>query len=170
MADRGHRDAICPRIAYMPQGLGKNLYKELSVFENIDFFARLFGQGAEERKARIDVLLEATGLGPFPDRLAGRLSGGMKQRVALARTLANEPEVLLCDEPFAALDAMTRQVLQQELSRIVQHEERTCVFITHSIDETSYLARTSSGSLSMRTNIVGTTWLCVAWYLSRHCR
>jgi NitT/TauT family transport system ATP-binding protein len=64
----------------------------------------------------------------------------MKQRVALARTLANDPEVLLCDEPFAALDAMTRQVLQEELSRVVAAEGRTCVFITHSIDEALLLA------------------------------
>src|ERR1700722_20787140 len=67
MDDAKHREAVCPRIAYMPQGLGKNLYFELSVFENIDFFARLFGVSDAERGLRIKALLDATGLGPFPD-------------------------------------------------------------------------------------------------------
>ena len=78
IADARHRNRTCPRIAYMPQGLGKNLYPTLSVFENIDFFGRLFGQDREERQRRITDLLERTGLAPFPDRPAGKLSGGMK--------------------------------------------------------------------------------------------
>src|SRR6516225_2972382 len=73
MASARHRNAVCPRIAYMPQGLGKNLYFELSVFENIDFFARLFGLKGAERRSRIEMLLKATGLDPFPDRPAGKL-------------------------------------------------------------------------------------------------
>ena len=72
MTEAAHREAVCPRIAFMPQGLGKNLYLELSVFENIDFFARLFGVPDAEREPRIDALLDATGLGPFPDRPAGQ--------------------------------------------------------------------------------------------------
>jgi ribosome-dependent ATPase len=68
----------------MPQGLGKNLYPTLSVFENIDFFGRLFGHGAAERRRRIDELLISTGLAPFRDRPAGKLSGGMKQKLACA--------------------------------------------------------------------------------------
>src|SRR5205809_3294122 len=80
MADVRHRRAVCPRIAYMPQGLGKNLYPTLSVFENLDFFARLFGQDRAERARRIADLLQATGLAPFPDRPAGKLSGGLKQK------------------------------------------------------------------------------------------
>src|SRR5262249_11050520 len=87
MNDARHREAVCPRIAYMPQGLGKNLYLELSVFENIDFFARLFGVSDAEREPRIKTLLNATGLGPFPDRPAGKLSGGMKQQVGLCGAL-----------------------------------------------------------------------------------
>ena len=75
-----HRSKIGPRIAYMPQGLGKNLYMSLSVEENVDFFGRLFGQGRGERQARINELLESTGLAPFRDRPAGKLSGGMKQK------------------------------------------------------------------------------------------
>src|SRR5262245_3963783 len=83
MASRLHRDAVSPRIAYMPQGLGRNLYPSLSVYENIDFFGRLFGLSEAERRARIDRLLRATGLGPFPHRPAGKLSGGMKQKLSL---------------------------------------------------------------------------------------
>ena len=83
IADAGHRRAVCPRIAYMPQGLGKNLYPTLSVFENVDFFGRLFGQERAERDARIAELLESTGLAPFRDRPAGKLSGGMKQKLGL---------------------------------------------------------------------------------------
>jgi ribosome-dependent ATPase len=84
MADETHRRASYGRIAYMPQGLGRNLYPTLSVFDNIDFFGRLFGQGAAERHARIDELLKATGLDPFWARPCGKLSGGMKQKVSLA--------------------------------------------------------------------------------------
>ena len=113
------------------------LFDWLTVSANVGFGPRMRGVDASDRVAE---LLELTGIGDFGDHYPSQLSGGMRQRVALARTLANEPDVLLCDEPFAALDAMTRQVLQQELSRIVQHEERTCVFITHSIDEALLLA------------------------------
>jgi ABC-type uncharacterized transport system ATPase subunit len=76
MAVASHRAAVCPRIAYMPQGLGKNLYLELSVRDNVDFMARLFGLSSTKRPPRIKELLEATGLHPFPDRPAGKLSGG----------------------------------------------------------------------------------------------
>src|SRR5689334_9270107 len=81
IGDRRHRRAVGPRVAYMPQGLGKNLYLELSVHDNVDFMARLFGLPEHERKSRVPELLEATGLGPFPERPAGKLSGGMKQKV-----------------------------------------------------------------------------------------
>jgi ribosome-dependent ATPase len=77
MAERRHRSAQCPRIAYMPQGLGRSLYATLSVFENVDFFARLFGQSTAERAWRIRELLDSTGLAPFAERPAGKLSGGL---------------------------------------------------------------------------------------------
>src|SRR5262249_59932587 len=83
IAEVRHRRAVGPRIAYMPQGLGKNLYLELSVQDNVDFMARLFGLTAAERQTRIKELLDATGLGPFAARPAGKLSGGMKQKVGL---------------------------------------------------------------------------------------
>jgi ribosome-dependent ATPase len=80
MADPAHRAAVCPRIAYMPQGLGKNLYPDLSVRENIDFFGRLFGQARQERAWRIAELLASFGLVPFADRPAKKLSGGEMAR------------------------------------------------------------------------------------------
>lgn len=109
MADTGHRTVSCPRIAYMPQGLGKNLYAELSVFENLDFFGRLFGQSAEERHTRIDTLLKATGLDPFLDRPAGKLSGGMKQKVGLCCALIHDPDLLILDEPTTGVDPLSRR-------------------------------------------------------------
>lgn len=93
IADAGHRRAVCPRIAYMPQGLGKNLYLTLSVFENVDFFGRLFGQERVERHERIAELLDSTGLSPFRDRPAGKLSGGMKQKLGLCCSLIHDPDL-----------------------------------------------------------------------------
>jgi ribosome-dependent ATPase len=109
MANARHRNATCPRIAYMPQGLGKNLYAELSVFENLDFFGRLFGQSARERRARISILLRATGLDPFPDRPAGKLSGGMKQKLGLCCALIHDPDLLILDEPTTGVDPLSRR-------------------------------------------------------------
>jgi len=109
MADARHRRDACPRIAYMPQGLGKNLYLELSVAENIDFMAGLFGLSAEERPAKIKELLDATGLGPFPERPAGKLSGGMKQKVSLCGALVHEPDLLILDEPTTGVDPLSRR-------------------------------------------------------------
>ena len=87
MRDPKHRRDVCPRIAWMPQGLGKNLYHTLSVYENVDFFARLFGHDKAEREVRINELLTSTGLAPFRDRPAGKLSGGMKQKLGLCCAL-----------------------------------------------------------------------------------
>jgi ribosome-dependent ATPase len=109
IADVRHRRAVCPRIAYMPQGLGKNLYLELSVHDNVDFMARLFGLSAEERAIRVKELLDATGLGPFPDRPAGKLSGGMKQKVGLCGALVHEPDLLILDEPTTGVDPLSRR-------------------------------------------------------------
>ena len=118
MNEAAHRDAACPRIAFMPQGLGKNLYLELSVFENIDFFARLFGVPDAERDGRIRALLDATGLGPFPDRPAGKLSGGMKQKVGLCGALIHDPDLLILDEPTTGVDPLSRQQFWSLIDRV----------------------------------------------------
>ena len=118
MADAGFRRAACPRIAYMPQGLGKNLYPTLSVFENTDFFARLFGQGRAERKRRIAELLDSIGLGPFPDRPAGKLSGGMKQKLCLCCALIHDPDLLILDEPTTGVDPLSRRQFWELVDRI----------------------------------------------------
>ena len=107
--DRQHLKACNNRIAYMPQGLGKNLYPTLTVTENLDFFGRLFAQGAAERQRRIDTLLQATGLDPFPDRPAGKLSGGMKQKLSLCSALIHDPDLLILDEPTTGVDPLSRQ-------------------------------------------------------------
>src|SRR3984957_1379989 len=96
------------RVAYMPQGLGRNLYPTLSVFENIDFFGRLFGQSATERRAKITELLTATALDPFEARPAGKLSGGMKQKLSLCCALINDPDLLILDEPTTGVDPLSR--------------------------------------------------------------
>ena len=108
IAQTAHLKAIRGRIAYMPQGLGRNLYPTLSVFENIDFFGRLFGQSVSERRARITELLTATALDPFEDRPAGKLSGGMKQKLSLCCALINDPDLLILDEPTTGVDPLSR--------------------------------------------------------------
>ncbi|MBX9871365.1 MAG: ATP-binding cassette domain-containing protein, partial [Burkholderiaceae bacterium] len=108
MARARHRRRVCPRIAYLPQGLGKNLYPTLSVEENLQFFARLFGHGAAERRRRIDALTRSTGLHPFLDRPVGKLSGGMKQKLGLCCALIHDPELLILDEPTTGVDPLAR--------------------------------------------------------------
>ncbi len=109
MRQPADRQALSHRIAYMPQGLGRNLYPTLSVYENIDFHARLFGLPARERRARIARLLEATGLAPFPDRATGKLSGGMKQKASLCCALVHAPDLLILDEPTTGVDPLSRR-------------------------------------------------------------
>ncbi|OQW87926.1 MAG: multidrug ABC transporter ATP-binding protein [Rhodoferax ferrireducens] len=109
MANRQQRNLTQPRIAYMPQGLGKNLYPTLSVVENVDFFGRLFGQNASERASRIDALLASTGLAPFRDRPAAKLSGGMKQKLGLCCALIHDPDLLILDEPTTGVDPLSRR-------------------------------------------------------------
>ena len=109
IGDIRHRRDACPRIAYMPQGLGKNLYFELSVYDNVDFMAQLFGLSKQERPVRIKQLLDATGLGPFHDRPAGKLSGGMKQKVGLCGALVHDPDLLILDEPTTGVDPLSRR-------------------------------------------------------------
>ncbi|MGJ0485834.1 MAG: ribosome-associated ATPase/putative transporter RbbA [Methylomicrobium sp.] len=118
IADAAHRRAVYPRIAYMPQGLGKNLYPTLSVFENVDFFGRLFGQDRAERDARIKELLESTGLAPFRDRPAGKLSGGMKQKLGLCCSLIHDPDLLVLDEPTTGVDPLSRAQFWELIDRL----------------------------------------------------
>jgi ribosome-dependent ATPase len=108
VANGSNLKAIRGRVAYMPQGLGRNLYPTLSVFENIDFFGRLFGQGAEERRQRITELLTATAMEKFEARPAGKLSGGMKQKLSLCCALINDPDLLILDEPTTGVDPLSR--------------------------------------------------------------
>jgi len=108
IASKAHREAVCPHIAYMPQGLGKNLYPTLSVEENLQFFGRLFGHNAGERRRRIDQLTRSTGLTPFLSRPAGKLSGGMKQKLALCCALIHDPDLLILDEPTTGVDPLAR--------------------------------------------------------------
>src|SRR6056297_832111 len=109
MREARHRNKVFPRIAYMPQGLGQNLYMALSVRENLDFFGRVFGQDAAQRDRRIDRLLRATRLDAFPDRPVGKLSGGMKQKLGLCCALVHEPELLILDEPTTGIDPLSRR-------------------------------------------------------------
>lgn len=118
MGDARHRRAVCPRVAYMPQGLGKNLYSTLSVFENLEFFGRLFDQPRQERRERIAELLAATGLAPFPDRPAGKLSGGMKQKLGLCCALIHDPDLLILDEPTTGVDPLSRRQFWELIARI----------------------------------------------------
>ena len=97
MADKDVRRDLSHRIAFMPQGLGRNLYPTLSVYENIDFHARLFGLDGQERTRQIARLMEATRLAPFSGRAAGKLSGGMKQKLSLCCALVHSPDLLILD-------------------------------------------------------------------------
>jgi ribosome-dependent ATPase len=118
MADSRHRDLVCPRIAYMPQGLGKNLYPTLSVLENIDFFGKLFGHSKHDLEVRTDELLESTDLAPFRQRPAGKLSGGMKQKLGLCCSLIHDPDLLILDEPTTGVDPLSRRQFWELIDRI----------------------------------------------------
>jgi len=118
MASGRHRTNVCPHIAYMPQGLGKNLYPTLSVEENLQFFGRLFGHGVSERRRRIDELTAATGLYPFLTRPAGKLSGGMKQKLGLCCALIHDPDLLILDEPTTGVDPLARSQFWELIARI----------------------------------------------------
>ena len=118
MAEARHRAEVGPRIAYMPQGLGRNLYPTLSVFENIDFFGRLFGLDRAERERRIAELTESTGLARFTGRPAGKLSGGMKQKLSLCCSLIHDPDLLILDEPTTGVDPLSRRQFWDLIRRI----------------------------------------------------
>ncbi|MGB7291426.1 MAG: ATP-binding cassette domain-containing protein, partial [Thermodesulfobacteriota bacterium] len=118
MAEAHYRHSILPRIAYMPQGLGHNLYPTLSVYANIEFFARLFGLSREERESRIDDLLTSTGLKNFANRAAGKLSGGMKQKLGLCCALIHDPDLLILDEPTTGIDPLSRRQFWDLIERV----------------------------------------------------
>lgn len=136
MQDRLHRESVCPRIAYMPQGLGKNLYPTLSVEENLQFFARLFGHDSHERRRRIDELTRSTGLYPFLDRPAGKLSGGMKQKLGLCCSLIHDPELLILDEPTTGVDPLARAQFWQLIDRVrLTQKSMSVIVATAYMDE-----------------------------------
>ncbi len=136
MARRDHRDRACPRIAYMPQGLGKNLYPTLSVEENLQFFARLFGHDAAERRRRIDELTRSTGLHPFLSRPASKLSGGMRQKLSLCCALVHDPDFLILDEPTTGIDPLARAQFWELIARIrAGRQGMTVVVATAYMDE-----------------------------------
>ncbi|HTB35831.1 MAG TPA: ribosome-associated ATPase/putative transporter RbbA [Reyranella sp.] len=138
MADEHHRRASYGRIAYMPQGLGRNLYPTLSVFDNIDFFGRLFGQGAAERHERIAALLKATGLDPFANRPCGKLSGGMKQKASLCCSLMHDPDLLVLDEPTTGVDPLSRRQFWELIDSIrVRRPTMSVIVATAYMDEAS---------------------------------
>jgi len=116
------------------------LFPWLNVSENVAFGLKMRGVAAAERRDIAQQFIDMVGLQGFEHVYPKALSGGMRQRVSIARVLANDPDVILLDEPFAALDAMTRQVLQEELTRIYEQSGKTIVFITHSIDEALLLS------------------------------
>jgi ribosome-dependent ATPase len=129
MSSPSTRSSICPMIAYMPQGLGKNLYPALSVYENIDFFARLFGQSENERRSRIEELMDSTGLAPFYSRPAGALSGGMKQKLGLCCALIHDPDFLILDEPTTGVDPLSRRHFWELIDRIRSRRQGISVLI-----------------------------------------
>ena len=118
MGGAAHRAAVCPRIAYMPQGLGKNLYPDLSIRENVEFFGRVFGQPRAEREWRIADLLASTGLAPFADRPAKKLSGGMRQKLGLCCSLIHDPDLLVLDEPTTGVDPLSRRQFWELIARM----------------------------------------------------
>ncbi len=129
LASERERRMVYAGIAYMPQGLGQNLYPSLSIYENLDFFARLYGISDTERHGRIEELLEATGLAPFPDRAMGKLSGGMKQKLGLCAALIHDPDILILDEPTTGVDPLSRRQFWTLISEIRRRRPHMSVIV-----------------------------------------
>ncbi|KJK15212.1 ribosome-associated ATPase/putative transporter RbbA [Pseudomonas sp. 2(2015)] len=126
---RRHRNSLYPRIAFMPQGLGGNLYPELSISENIRFFATLFGLGATECEQRMHNLLLATDLLRFAERPAGKLSGGMKQKLGLCCALIHEPDLLILDEPTTGVDPLSRRRFWELVEQVRQERPQLTLLV-----------------------------------------
>ncbi|MDG6894958.1 ribosome-associated ATPase/putative transporter RbbA [Volucribacter amazonae] len=151
IANAKEQEQLSHKIAFMPQGLGKNLYPTLSITENIEFHARLFGLPAEQRQQRIQRLLAATGLSPFAHRAAGKLSGGMKQKLSLCCALIHSPDLLILDEPTTGVDPLSRRQFWQLVSDLRQESPNMTVIVaTAYIDEAEgfeYLLAMDDGKL-----------------------
>ncbi len=149
LRDVAFRSLAADRIAYMPQGLGKNLYPTLSVFENVDFFGRLFGHARAERKEKIEELLQATALARFRDRPAGKLSGGMKQKLSLCCALIHDPELLVLDEPTTGVDPLSRRQFWELVDRIRERRPGMTVVVStaymEEAEEFGWLAAMNAG-------------------------
>lgn len=139
LASRQVREELCRRVAYMPQGLGKNLYPTLSVMENIRFFARLFGETGPQCDQHIRYLLQATGLAPFVDRPASKLSGGMKQKLGLCCALIHEPDLLILDEPTTGVDPLSRRQFWELLDDLRKRRQDMSIIVA-----TAYMEEAAS--------------------------
>ena len=151
MAEKSSRKILSHRIAFMPQGLGQNLYPTLSVTENVDFHARLFGLRGGVRRQRIARLLQSTGLSPFADRPAGKLSGGMKQKLSLCCALVHNPELLILDEPTTGVDPLSRRQFWSLIDELrAENPDMTVIVATAYFDEAKrfeYLLAMDDGRL-----------------------
>ena len=151
MASAAHRAAVCSRISYMPQGLGKNLYADLSVRENIEFFGRLFGQARSERDEKISDLLDSTGLAPFSDRPAKKLSGGMRQKLGLCCCLIHDPDLLILDEPTTGVDPLSRRQFWVLIDRMRSRSQGMSVLVAtaymEEADRFGWLAAMNAGKV-----------------------
>jgi len=151
IADAAHRARVCPRIAYMPQGLGRNLYPDLSVRQNIEFFGRLFGQARDERNWRIAELLDSTGLAAFEHRPAKKLSGGMRQKLGLCCSLIHDPDLLILDEPTTGVDPLSRRQFWELIERIRSRRTGMSVIVatayTEEAERFDWLAAMNGGQV-----------------------
>jgi NitT/TauT family transport system ATP-binding protein len=136
-------------VAFVFQDYGRALLPWRTVAGNISLALEAAGVPAQQRPDRIAKVLDTVGLGTHATKFPAQLSGGMQQRVQIARCLAQEPELMMMDEPFGALDAMTRESLQDEVSRLVRSTGLTVLFVTHDLEEAIYL---SDRVIALRAN------------------
>jgi NitT/TauT family transport system ATP-binding protein len=127
-------------VAFVFQDYGRALLPWRSVASNVSLALEAAGVDKADRPARIQAVLQTVGLTDHADKFPVQLSGGMQQRVQIARCLAQQPDVIMMDEPFGALDAMTRESLQDEVSRLVREQGLTVLFVTHDLEEAIYLS------------------------------